>query len=553
MKTALQTKWPHFIIGAIASLFTGILSAQTFPTPGITLPDGKTIYITYQVNVNDPFPTYNCEISNQSNVSGDNFATVPTDDPDIAGSSDPTITPVGAPPASCKNAAIEIQSNDEATLTAADINNGSSDNCGVQSTSASQTTFTCSNLGENIVVLTVTDINGLSSTCSATVTITDPNHFCCAPPDAICQSATVQLDGSGTATISPAAVDNGSTYECGLLSMTVSPNTVNCSNIGTITVTLTVTDVNNASDQCTAMVTVQDNVAPTVVCKNATVALDASGNASISTADVFQSGSDNCGTVNQVSVSPNTFTCSNLGANTVTLTVNDGHGNTATCSATVTVTIGAFDSDGDGICNNVDNCPNTPNSSQTDSDCDGVGDACDVCPGGDDSVDNNHDGLPDCKYPPAYADIIPEWKCGNNKVYICHKPLNQANTNCVNYSALGGHMGHGDFLGPCGNASCSNFSGQIADARPAAEAAVTVFPNPTSREAWLDLSSVNGKAVVVQLMDLRGARIQKMIVAEAGSELVRLDLNLLANGMYFVQVQAEGAAVQTVKLVVENK
>ena len=803
MKTNLQTRWACLFAGAIACLFATGLSAQTFPAPGITLPEGKTIHITYKVKVNDPFTSDACQISNQSNVSGNNFATVATDDPDVPGSSDPTVTPIvrapnltcpasltvnadagvctstqsfaataggcpgpalsysvgmssisfpyvfplgtttvsataangqspdancsftvtvvdnqgpvvtcpanqtvnagatctgtvgswsavsvsdnctpsgsitvsqmpapatvlsghndaetvtltasdgngntGAcsftvtlkdvtapaiicpadqtvsaddgcagtvgswsaisvsdnctaspvvsqspaastvlnghndaetvtltaddgngnmaacsftvtlkdvtpPTARCKNASIQIQPNDQATLTAGDIDNGSSDNCGIQATTAGQTTFTCANLGANIVVLTATDINGLSGACTATVTVTDPNHYCCAPPDAICKSATVQLNSSGTAAITPADVNNGSTYECGLLSMTVSPNTVNCSQIGTVTVTLTVTDVNNASDQCTATVTVQDNMPPSAVCNNASVGLNASGNASITPGDVYLSGSDNCGTVNQVSVSPHTFTCSNLGANTVTLTVNDGHGNTATCTATVTVTTGAFDSDGDGICNNIDNCPNTPNSGQADSDCDGVGDACDVCPGGDDSVDNNHDGLPDCKYPPAYADIIPAWKCGNNKVYICHKPLNQANTNCVSYSALGGHLGHGDFLGPCGNASCSNFSGQAPASRPSA-GTIALFPNPASQEVWVDLSSLKGKAAVVQLVDLRGTLIQKMTISGTGSELVRLGLDQLANGMYFVRVQADGEPVQTVKLVVEN-
>ena len=40
---------------------------------------------------------------------------------------------------------------------------------------------------------------------------------------------------------------------------------------------------------------------------------------------------------------------------------------------------GLPDADGDGVPDNVDNCPNTPNADQADADHDGVGDACDNC------------------------------------------------------------------------------------------------------------------------------------------------------------------------------
>jgi PKD repeat protein len=58
-----------------------------------------------------------------------------------------------------------------ATITAATVNNGSNDNCGVQSVSVSKTSFNCSNIGANSVTLTVTDIHGNVGTCTATVTV----------------------------------------------------------------------------------------------------------------------------------------------------------------------------------------------------------------------------------------------------------------------------------------------------------------------------------------------------------------------------------------------
>jgi len=50
------------------------------------------------------------------------------------------------------------------------------------------------------------------------------------------------------------------------------------------------------------------------------------------------------------------------------------------------------DTDGDGACDETDNCLSTPNADQADSDGDGIGDACDVCPLDADN-DADHDGV----------------------------------------------------------------------------------------------------------------------------------------------------------------
>ena len=131
-------------------------------------------------------------------------------------------------------------------------------------------------------------------------------------------------------------MDGGSTDNCGIASLDVSPNTFTCADVGLNTVTLTVTDVNGNSSTCTATVTVEDSVPPVAVCMDITVQLDANGEATITGADVDGGSTDACG-IASLDVSPNMFDCSNVGPNTVTLTVTDVNGNSSTCTATVTV------------------------------------------------------------------------------------------------------------------------------------------------------------------------------------------------------------------------
>jgi hypothetical protein len=58
---------------------------------------------------------------------------------------------------------------------------------------------------------------------------------------------------------------------------------------------------------------------------------------------------------------------------------------------------GCIDSDGDGVCDDIDNCVSTPNPGQEDRDRDGVGDACDNCPdvSNPGQEDSNKNGIGD--------------------------------------------------------------------------------------------------------------------------------------------------------------
>ncbi len=107
------------------------------------------------------------------------------------------------------------------------------------------------------------------------------------------------------------------------------------------TITRTWTLMDDAAN--TAMhvqtITIDDTEAPVVVCptNTVTVILDANGNGTLAANSLGDgSSTDNCGTVTETNPMMS-FTCANLGANTVVLTADDGNGNTDTENCTVMV------------------------------------------------------------------------------------------------------------------------------------------------------------------------------------------------------------------------
>ena len=258
---------------------------------------------------------------------------------------DVIINDVTAPTAVCQNITVYLDGSGNATITAADIDGGSSDNCAGLALSASQTAFTCADIGANNVTLTATDGNSNTDNCVAVVTVADTTS-----PTAVCQNITVYLDGAGNATITAADLDNGSTDNCGIVTLSASQTAFTCADIGANSVTLTVTDGNSNISTCTSTVTVQDTVSPTAVCQNITVYLDGAGNATITSGDIDGGSSDNCGAVT-LSASQTAFTCADAGANNVTLTVTDGNANVSSCVAVVTVSDTVSPT---AVCQNVD-------------------------------------------------------------------------------------------------------------------------------------------------------------------------------------------------------
>lgn len=79
-----------------------------------------------------------------------------------------------APAAVCQPVTVNLDSSGTGSITPSDVDNGSTDNCSLSSVTLSQSSFSCSDAGANTVILTVTDGNGNTSTCSTTVTVVGP-------------------------------------------------------------------------------------------------------------------------------------------------------------------------------------------------------------------------------------------------------------------------------------------------------------------------------------------------------------------------------------------
>jgi len=67
-------------------------SGESVPTNAVDIPAGATVTITFQVDVDSPLGTCADAVVNQGTLSGSNFPGTLTDDPDVVGSDNPTVT-----------------------------------------------------------------------------------------------------------------------------------------------------------------------------------------------------------------------------------------------------------------------------------------------------------------------------------------------------------------------------------------------------------------------------------------------------------------------------
>ncbi|HEX8188757.1 MAG TPA: immunoglobulin-like domain-containing protein, partial [Pyrinomonadaceae bacterium] len=299
-----------------------------------TLPAGKSMTITFQATINTPFNS--TQVSNQGAVSGSNFGTVLTDDPETGAFGDPTVTPVGSPATiSCP---ADINANtDPGQFTASvafSVTAGGSPSptvdCKVGATSiTSPHNFP---VGTTAVQCTATNGIGSPAACSFNVTVNDnqtPTVSC--PADVTTTTAPGSCDAAvnvGT----PTASDNDPNVTVGGVRGDAQPLNAPYPK-GTTTITWTATDTAGNSASCQQTVTVNDATAPVVTLNGAN---PMTVECHTTFTDPGATAADSCDGARPVSVS-GTVNANAVGSYTLTYTATDLSGNTGSTTRTVNV------------------------------------------------------------------------------------------------------------------------------------------------------------------------------------------------------------------------
>ena len=216
---------------------------DSFTDPGATATDNYdsavTVTTTGSVDVNT---VGSYTITYSAEDSSGNTATTATRTVNVVDTTAPNVV--------CQNISIELSSNEAVSISADDINNGSNDYSGISELSIDQSTFDCSNLGDNQVVLSVTDNYGNIGQCTGIVTVIDV-----VDPVIACNNITITLENM-FAEISIEDIDNGSSDNCGISDIQISQTQFTDEHVGENIISLTVTDNYGNISSCDAIVTV---------------------------------------------------------------------------------------------------------------------------------------------------------------------------------------------------------------------------------------------------------------------------------------------------------
>ena len=229
------------------------------------------------------------------------------------------------------NTTIYLDSLGSAALSFQDVDNGSTDNCGIDTTYLSKETFGCSDVGTYSVLAYAEDSSGNRGSSVLLVTVADT-----IAPSVAVFSDTVELGATGVGTLDTTAVLDYIRENCSVNSIGFSQLSYTVSDLGQNTLTVTVKDVHNNTTVVTTDIWVVDLIGPNVKAKDVILPLNANGTATLTLAQVDDNSSDNAG-LDSLYIDASSYDCSDLGDHWVVLTGVDVAGSSDTAWSKVTV------------------------------------------------------------------------------------------------------------------------------------------------------------------------------------------------------------------------
>lgn len=243
-----------------------------------------------------------------------------------------------APVAACISPfTLELNSEGLATLAVEDINNGSTASCGLKSMTIDRTQFTCADIGEQTITLSVTDINDVTVSCSTTITIKDSSLPELTPVSA----KEVTVDENCQFTVPDYTGETIVTDNCGTVVVTQVPvvGTVLAGHNTTQEVILTADDGNGNANTTSFIITLKDLVVPVIpAITDKEVLLEETCNFMIPDYRSEVAATDNCSTPTLVQTpSPGVEISGHGTVQEITIEANDGNGNTSSTSFYLTL------------------------------------------------------------------------------------------------------------------------------------------------------------------------------------------------------------------------
>jgi hypothetical protein len=475
--------------------------------------------------------------------------------PSIGSDNGANITINAVPVAVAQPVTIYLDAAGVASVTAAQVNNGSPDACGIKTLVLSKTAFTCANLGANPVVLTVTDNYGNVSTANAVITVVDNTIpvITCTTNQTVNVNNTgctyKQADSGWDATASDNCSNTGVRFGYTLSGATTSLNTYttlkNVSfNVGVTKVAVIAYDAsNNPSTPCTFNVTVTKTLDITVTNSNPQLyygyTLDQStiikgtpsggvGPYTIAitmnrplSANVVNSSGDEIWLAGANTASSTNITCPPSGSflatqypvstSTNTITTVNGYSITATLMANATFTVTVTDANGCSVSKTTD-----------------VYSEDDRCFAGNSSI---------------------------TKIKICHRTGNSndpCHELCVDQSAVAAHLAHGDYIGSCLPlcATPTIHTKVVTTQKKADEITafdVIAYPNPTDHQFNLVIKGGSDEKVEVLVYDSLGRMVKH--IDNSDGQQIKFGEGL-PTGTY-IAIVSQGNNQKTVRLIKE--